>query len=127
MNKMPAHCPDDRKTIDDLSRRVDEQEKIIEELRKNYERIKKEFDDYKVRHPENVGIKNGKPYFFRPEAEAETDNNAVNDTAVTVPEKKRPGARIGHKGYHRSIPDHVDEDRNVTIAQCPHCWSSLSE
>ena len=90
---MPAHCPEDRKTIDDLSRRVDEQEKIIEELRKNYERIKKEFDDYKVRHPENVGIRNGKPYFFRPEAETETDNNAVNGTAGTVPEKKRPGAR----------------------------------
>ena len=126
MNKTPARCPDDQKVIDDLSRRVDEQEKIIEELRKNYEKIKKEFDDYKVRHPENVGIRNGKPYFFRPEAEQQS--NAGNDDPLTVcAPKKRPGARIGHKGYHRPVPDHVDEDRNVTITQCPYCWSSLSE
>ena len=126
MNKTPARCPDDQKVIDDLSRRVDEQEKVIEELRKNYEKIKKEFDDYKVRHPENVGIKNGKPYFYKPEAEQQS--NAGNDDPLTVcAPKKRPGARIGHKGYHRPVPDHVDEDRNVTITQCPYCWSSLSE
>ncbi|MHB1662417.1 MAG: IS66 family transposase, partial [Thermoplasmataceae archaeon] len=75
----------------------------------------------------NVGIKNGKPYFFRHEAKTETNNNAVSVTAITVPEKKRPGARIGHKGYHRPVPEHVDEERTVTITQCPHCWSNLSE
>ena len=120
MNKTPARCPDDQKVIDDLSRRVDEQEKVIEELRKNYEKIKKEFDDYKVRHPENVGIKNGKPYFYKPEAEQQS--NAGNDDPLTVcAPKKRPGARIGHKGYHRLVPEHVDEERTVTITQCPHC------
>ena len=39
----------------------------ISPYQKNYEKLKKEFDDYKVRHPDNVGIKNGKPCFFRPE------------------------------------------------------------
>ena len=126
MDKTPARCPDDQKVIDDLSRKIEEQEKINEGLRKDLEKLKKEFDDYKVRHPENVGIKNGKPYFFRPEAEQQS--NAGNDDPLTVcAPKKRPGARIGHKGYHRPVPDHVDEDRNVTITQCPYCWSSLSE
>ncbi len=126
MNKTPAHCPEDRKTIDDLSRRMDEQEKIIEELHKNYEKLKKEFDEYRIRHPENVGIKNGKPYFIMPDAGIETNSDAVIGTAVGAP-KKKPGARIGHPGYHRSIPNHVDEERNVTITQCPYCWSNLSE
>ena len=126
MNKTPARCPDDQKVIDDLSRRVDEQEKINEGLRKDLEKLKKEFDDYKVRHPENVGIRNGKPYFFRPEAEQQSNAGNDDPLAAAAP-KKRPGARIGHKGYHRSIPDHVDEDRNVTITQCPYCWSELSD
>ena len=126
MNKTPARCPDDQKVIDDLSRKIEEQEKINEKLKKDLDKLKKEFDDYKVRHPENIGIKNGKPYFIRPDAGIRTNSNAVIGTAASVP-KKKPGARIGHRGYHRSIPDHVDEERNVTITQCPHCWSNLSK
>lgn len=71
MNKMPARHPDDQIIIDDLFRKLNEQEKINDELRKEnnslrkeLEKLKKEFDDYKVRHPENAGIKNGKPYFY---------------------------------------------------------------
>ncbi len=104
MNKTPARCPDDQKVIDDLSRKIEEQEKINEKLKKDLDKLKKEFDDYKVRHPENIGIKNGKPYFIRPDAGIRTNSNAVIGTAASVP-KKKPGARIGHRGYHRSIPD----------------------
>ena len=75
---MPARHPDDQIIIDDLFRKLNEQEKINDELRKensslrkDLEKLKKEFDDYKVRHPENVGIKNGKPYFYKPEAKSE--------------------------------------------------------
>ena len=57
MKKIQAHCHDDQKLIDEVMERIDE-------LQKNYEKLKKEFDEYKIRHPENVGIKNGKPYFF---------------------------------------------------------------
>ena len=67
MDKTPARCPDDQKIIDDLFMKIEEQKKIIEELRKNYEKLKKDFDEYRVRHPENVGIKNGKPYYYMPE------------------------------------------------------------
>ena len=59
MDKTPARCPDDQKIIDDLSKKIEEQEKINEELRKDIEKLKKDFDEYRVRHPENVGIKNG--------------------------------------------------------------------
>ena len=126
MNKTPARCPDDQKVIDDLSRKIEEQEKINEGLRKDLDKLKKEFNEYKIRHPENVGIKNGKPYYYKPETAA-ADQNPAEPQSESRPEKKKPGARIGHRGYHRSIPDHVDEERDVTITQCPHCWSNLSE
>ena len=126
---MPAGNPDD------LFRKLNEQEKINDELRKennslrkDLEKLKREFEDYKVRHPENVGIKNGKPYFYKPEAKSEQKcDTADSDSATASIPKKRPGARIGHRGYHRPVPDHVDEDRKVSITQCPHCWSNLSD
>ena len=46
------------------------------------------------------------------------------DSAPTV--KKKHDARIGHNGYHRPIPDHVDEEKSVHVAQCPDCYSGLS-
>ncbi|MHB8359934.1 MAG: IS66 family transposase [Thermoplasmataceae archaeon] len=126
MDKTPDRCPDHKKIIDDLSKKIEEQEKIIEELRKNYEKLKKDFDEYRVRHPENVGIKNGKPYYYMPETAA-ADQNSTESQSEPKPEKKRSGARIGHRGYHRPVPDHVDEERTVSITQCPYCWSDLSD
>ena len=132
MNKTPDRCPDHKKIIEDLSRKIEEQEKIIEELRKDkeslgrdLEKLKKDFDEYRVRHPENVGIKNGKTYYYMPETTA-ADHN-IAEQSEPKPEKKRPGARISHRGYHRSTPGHVDEERTVSIRQCPYCWSDLSD
>ena len=79
-----------------------------------------------MRHPENVGIKNGKPYYYMPETAA-ADQNSTEPQSEPKPEKKRSGARIGHRGYHRPVPDHVDEERTVSITQCPYCWSDLSD
>lgn len=131
---MAAKHPDDQIIIEDLFRKLNEQEKINDELskennsmRKDLEKLNKEFDDYKVRHPENFGIKNGKPYFYKPEAKTNTNNTTSNDTSSDPLEKKKPGARIGHRGYHRPVPDHVDENLKVSVTQCPHCWSNLIE
>ncbi len=121
MDKTPAHCPDDQKIIDDLSKRIDEQDRIIHELQENYRKIKKEFDEYRVRHPENVGVKNGKSYEYK----SESKNASETDPQATP--GKRPGAVKGHRGYHRPVPDHVDEERKVSTTQCPHCRSDLSD
>lgn len=120
MNKTPAHCPEDQKVIDDLSKRIDDLEKTIHDLQKNYEKIRKEFDEYRVRHPENVGVKNGKTYEYR----SESKNAPETDPKTII--RKKPGAVKGHKGYHRSIPDHIDREVTVSITQCPHCLSDLS-
>ena len=39
--------------------------------------------------------------------------------------KKRPGARIGHKGHHRPVPDHVDEECGLTNNYKKECETDL--
>ena len=36
-------------------------------LRNFVKKLREELDEYKVRHPKNTGIKNGAPFFFKPE------------------------------------------------------------
>lgn len=126
MSETPSHSPEDQKIIDDLTRKVDDQQKAMEELRKEndslrnaLDKLRKEFEDYKVRHPATVGMKNGKPYFYQESKPPETDSREKV--------KKRPGARMGHKGYHRQLPDHIDEERVATLSSCPECGSDLGD
>ena len=70
-----------------------------------------------IRHPGNVGVKNGKAYEYKPEAKKEYTDRI----------KKKPGAVKGHRGYHRITPDHIDRHVNVTMEQCPDCWNKLDK
>ena len=78
-----------------------------EELRKKYDALKKEYEEYKARHPEIVGVKNGKPYVI---------------VAPNVsPERKTPGARPGHKPAWRSLPVTIDRRVRVPVKTGPEC------
>ena len=135
MNKSTARHPEDQIIIDDLFRKLNEQERINDELwnennslRKDLKKPKKKFDGYSVRYPENVGVKNGKPYFYKPKAKNEKKCDAVDGDSATVSiPKMKAGARIGHCEYQGPVPDHVDRGRNVSITECPHCSSDLIE
>lgn len=81
--------------------------KELEELKKRYDSIKKEYEEYKARHPETVGVKNGKPY--------------VIIAPNVSPERKPPGARPGHKPAWRSLPVTIDRRVRVPIKACPEC------
>ena len=108
----------DKKEEDDCLK--EENEKLREEnerlhkeneaLRKAKKKIEKEFEEYKARHPENVGVKHGKPYH-------------IKEPQTTKPCGK-PGAKHGHKGHFRKIPEHIDRIVEVPIDICPHCGSS---
>jgi len=80
------------------------------ELREELMRLKEGFEEYKKRHPQNTGVKNGKPYFFK------------STNCSKTP--KRPGARIGHKPYFRPMPKHIDEVRRIPVVVCPECGGS---
>jgi len=84
------------------------------ELKKELDKIKKEFEKYKMRHPESVVVKNGKPYIVKSSTKSQT--------------QKRAGAIKGHKPYFRPMPEQVDEVCRVPVKECPECkGSNLSE
>ena len=80
------------------------------ELRRRLEKLQKEFDEYRARHPETVGVKNGKPYAIRP--------------SVSSSSPKKPGARKGHKPFFRKMPKNIDKIVDVPVKTCPCCGGS---
>ncbi len=41
--------------------------------------------------------------------------------------QKKPGAKPGHKGYSRPLPNHINEEIDLSLKVCPDCGSELSE
>ncbi|MGF3554443.1 MAG: IS66 family transposase zinc-finger binding domain-containing protein [Thermoplasmatota archaeon] len=82
-------------------------EQRIQELERELQKIKTDFEEYKKKHPPNVGVKDGKPYAFK----------SVNQSSTP----KKPGAKPGHKPYFRSMPDHIDFVRRIPVLVCPEC------
>lgn len=92
-----------RKNNDELM----EQKKALE---KELNKTKKEFEEYKARHPHTTGVKNGKPY--------------VLSTPVRSEDRKKPGARKGHKRQVRPMPQQVDNVVEVPVTCCAHCGNT---
>ena len=75
MSKTPVKDSDKDAIIEELKRELENDNKIIDELqnevdelKNGYKKLKKEFDEYKVRHPGNICVKNGKAYEYKAEA-----------------------------------------------------------
>jgi len=96
-----------RRENEELKREIEELRKEKEAVEKGLETVKREFDEYKARHPENTGEKNGKPYVIKPPAPPGP--------------RKTPGARPGHKPHYRKPPEHIDDVEGVPVHRCPHC------
>lgn len=84
-------------------------EERVKQAEEEKRKIEEEFKEYKLRHPETVGVKNGKPYVLK--------TPAKGDDAP----KGRPGARRGHKPAFRKTPERVDEEVPLPLAVCPCC------
>jgi len=41
--------------------------------------------------------------------------------------RKKLGQKSGHKGYSRPLPDHVDEEVDLSFDRCPDCGALLSD
>lgn len=93
-----------------LESKIENLEKKNKELKDELDKLKEEFNEYKRRHPETVGVKNGKPYFFKSSNQSQTP--------------KKPGAKKGHKPYYRQMPQHIDQIRRIPVIMCPECGGS---
>ena len=125
MIKLLAETPGDQKIIDNLQRSLDQLRKHMEERIREFieenRKLKDELNEYKKRHPSNIGVKNGKTYDIAVSGDAHPEN-----IIPEMQEKRKPGAQPGHKGHFRirSRPDrkiriHLD------LHECPECHSHL--
>lgn len=83
----------------------------VRKIEEEKKRVEKEFEEYKLRHPETVGVKNGKVYAIK--------TPAAGDPPASP--KGRPGGRPGHKPAFRKTPERVDEEVSLPLLACPRC------
>lgn len=98
-----------KREIEELRRRLEKIRREKEAIEKEKETIEKEYKEYKMRHPENVGVKHGKPYHIKP------------PSTSTSKAPGKPGAKPGHKPAFRPLPTEIDEIVKVPVNICPHC------
>ena len=97
-----------------LKKELDKTKRELEQVKRELDKTKRKFEEYQMRHPESVGVKNGKPYMIKSSTKSQTH--------------KRPGAIKGHKPYFRPMPEQVDKVCRVPVNECPECGgSNLSE
>lgn len=98
------------KRIQEMAREIDRQDREINGLREDLARTRKQFDEYRKRHPEMVGVKNGKAYIASIDRRSEGEGTG-----------RKPGAQPGHQPHSRPVPAHIDETVEVPVEICPEC------
>ena len=89
---------------------IRELEKQVEEQKEELEQTRKQFDEYRKRHPEMVGVKNGKAYIASIDSRSEGEGTG-----------RKPGAQPGHPPHFRPVPAHIDGTVEVPVDSCPEC------
>ena len=111
----------DQEMLDKFQRAYENLKEIVDRLEDENRKLRQELNEYKKRHPSNIGVKNGKTYDIAVSWDAQPEN-IIHE----MQEKRKPGAQPGHKGLFRirSRPDrkiriHLD------LHECPECHSHL--
>lgn len=98
-----------------LRNTIEEQLAIISKKDEEIDELKRQRDVYK-----NM--------VFKPNVKNEENEN---NEELKLPEeiknkrKKKRGAKIGHKGYGRKKPDHIDKTKKVYMHACPDCGTKI--
>ena len=103
-----------KKRIKELEEEVklfEEEVKLFEEEVKRLRKIEEEFKEFKAKHNQTVAELRKAPKI------------KANKTKITKP----IGAKNGHKGYARHIPERIDQIKVLNLKICPHCKTKLGE
>lgn len=90
-----------------------ENEKLKEELEKTEDKLKKtekEFKEFKAKHATTV----------------ENLKKAMKIKANSTKKLKKKGAKEGHQGYARHIPERIDYVKPLNPKKCPDCNAKLT-
>ena len=86
----------------------------MKRMKKENRKLREENEEYRHRHPETVGVKNGKAYVI-PE-NAKDEGKSGNGTG------RKPGAQPGLEPYFREKPA-PDWTEELPVDVCPDCGS----
>ena len=111
----------DQEMLDKFQRAYENLKKIVDRLEDENRKLKQELNEYKKRHPSNMGVKNGKTYDIAVSGDAQPEN-IIHE----MQEKRKPGEQPGHKGLFR-IRSRLDRKIRIhlDLHECPECHSSL--
>jgi transposase len=98
-----------RKEISQRDKQLDELRLEIRDLRQELKAVHRRVFHKNRRAPE--------------EAEKQQQTPPPTATASSEPAPRKRGAPVGHPGWYRHLPDHVDRTVDVQVEQCPHCGS----
>ena len=96
--------------IEGLLRRIAELEKTVSKLQEENSFLRKQLETQ-----QRTNARQAAP-FRRREAKKVADDK-----------KKRPGRKPGHPGVCRPVPEHIDEEIEVPLSDCPQCNSPLND
>jgi len=91
--------------------RIKELEKENKKLKQEKKKIEKEFEEFKAKHAQTV-----------------SELRKALKIKANKKEKSKPtGAKDGHKGYTRKIPERIDYIKALNPKRCPHCNTKLGK
>ena len=94
-----------------LKKRIKELEKKIEQILEEKKKIEKEFEAFKLKHAGTV----------------ENLKKAMHIKPDVIKSSLKRGARQGHKGYTRRIPERIDRIVALNQKRCQDCGKRLPE
>ena len=121
MIKLLAETPRDQEMLDKFQRAYENLKKIVDRLEDENRRLRQELEEYKKRHPSNVGVKNGKTYDISVAWDVQSESLIPEPT-----DKRKQGAQPGHTGYFRIRKRPTEKSTiHLDLNECPECHSSL--
>ena len=96
--------------IEGLLRRIAELEQTVSKLQEENSFLRKQLETQ-----QRTNARQAAPFRRR------------NDKKVADDKKKRPVRKPGHPGVCRPVPEHIDEEIEVPLSDCPQCNSPLND
>jgi len=94
-----------------LKKRIKELKEALENEKKAHEKTKQEFEEFKAKHAQTV-----------------TELRKALKIKANKTETPNPaGAKNGHTGYSRHIPERIDYIKALNPTKCPHCKTKLGQ
>ena len=118
---LAADTKRDQEMIDKFQRAYENLKKIVDKQNEKIKDLENELNEYKKRHPSNIGVKNGKTYDIAVSGDAQPEN-----IIPEMQEKRKQGAQPGHTGHFRIRKRPTEKSTiHLDLHECPECHSSL--